>query len=168
MNNEQQGPGEQPVATRWPELLTALGLLALGLVVVADSLRIGAGWADDGPKSGYFPFYVGLMLCGAAAWIAVSQLRHWRQVQVFADKSQLRSVAKILWPMVVYVALIKPLGIYVCSAALIVYFMARHGQHRWYSTAAVAIGVPLFFFAVFERWFLVALPKGPIEALLGF
>jgi putative tricarboxylic transport membrane protein len=32
----------------------------------------------------------------------------------------------------------------------------------------VAIGVPLAFFVVFERWFLVPLPKGPIEAALGF
>ena len=29
-------------------------------------------------------------------------------------------------------------------------------------TAAVAVGVPLFFYGVFERWFLVPLPKGPI------
>jgi hypothetical protein len=34
-------------------------------------------------------------------------------------------------------------------------------------TASVAIGVPLFFFFVFERWFLVLLPKGPIEAMFG-
>jgi len=27
---------------------------------------------------------------------------------------------------------------------------------------------PERFFGVFERWFLVALPKGPLEALLGF
>jgi putative tricarboxylic transport membrane protein len=31
----------------------------------------------------------------------------------------------------------------------------------------VAVGVPLFFLLVFERWFLVPLPKGPLEALLG-
>jgi hypothetical protein len=35
-------------------------------------------------------------------------------------------------------------------------------------TAAVSLGVPLFFFGVFERWFLVALPKGPLEAYFGF
>ena len=31
----------------------------------------------------------------------------------------------------------------------------------------VAIGVPLFFYAVFERWFLVLLPKGPLERAFG-
>jgi hypothetical protein len=31
----------------------------------------------------------------------------------------------------------------------------------------VSIGTMVAFFLVFERWFLVPLPKGPIEALLG-
>jgi hypothetical protein len=35
-------------------------------------------------------------------------------------------------------------------------------------TTAVALGVPLAFFLVFERWFLVSLPKGPLEAFFGF
>ena len=37
--------------------------------------------------------------------------------------------------------------------------------------AKVVVGgvlVPLVLFVVFEIWFLVPLPKGPVEALLGF
>ena len=82
--------------------------------------------------------------------------------------SQLGMVWAITWPMAVYVALVQPLGIYLASALLIAYFMRRHGQYRLPALSAVSLGVPLFFFVVFERWFLVALPKGPIEAALGF
>ena len=32
----------------------------------------------------------------------------------------------------------------------------------------IAIGVPVAIFLMFEKWFLVALPKGPIEYWLGF
>ena len=46
--------------------------------------------------------------------------------------------------------------------------MRRHGRYSWAPTPGVARGVPLFFFLVFERWFLVPLPKGPLERLLGF
>jgi len=46
--------------------------------------------------------------------------------------------------------------------------MLRHGKHGAALTAAVSLGVPLFFFLVFERWFLVALPKGPLEAYFGY
>ena len=63
--------------------------------------------------------------------------------------------------------MIFPLGIYIASTLLIAYFMRRYGKYRWRLTAAVSVGVPLLFFAVFERWFLVPLPKGPLERLLG-
>ncbi|MGI9154095.1 MAG: hypothetical protein ACR2IY_09515, partial [Rubrivivax sp.] len=42
------------VSPRWVELGVALALIALALVVIVDSLRVGAGWAEDGPKAGYF------------------------------------------------------------------------------------------------------------------
>jgi putative tricarboxylic transport membrane protein len=160
--------GGADVGVRWPELLVALGLMLLAGMVIADSVRVGTGWGDDGPRSGYFPFYIGLTLLGAGAWIAITQLRQWSRHQTFAARSQLASVWAILWPMTLYVALITGLGIYVSSALLIAYFMLRHGKHRWVLTAAVAVGTPLLFFIVFERWFLVPLPKGPLEALLGF
>ncbi len=159
----------QAVGVRWPELAVALLLLATGVLVVADSLRVGIGWADDGPRAGYFPFYIGLALLGSSGWVALQQLLAWRRQDAeFAERSQLASVWAILWPMAVYVGLVALLGIYVASFALIGYFMIRHGKHGWLLTVAVSLGVPLACFAVFERWFLVPLPKGPIEAMLGF
>ena len=155
------------VGVRWPELLVALFLLGLALLVIADSLRVGTGWGEDGPRSGYFPFYIGLALALASAWTALKQLRRWRVVEVFAERAQLRSVMAILLPMVVYVGAIALTGIYFASAVLIGYFMVRHGKHGVVLTAGVALGVPLFFYLIFERWFLVPLPKGPLEALVG-
>jgi putative tricarboxylic transport membrane protein len=70
--------------------------------------------------------------------------------------------------MVVYVGLIAGLGIYVASFMLIAYFMKRHGKYGWPPTLAVAVAVPIAFFLLFERWFLVLLPKGPLERALGF
>jgi putative tricarboxylic transport membrane protein len=155
------------VGARWPELLVALFLMALAALVIADSLRVGTGWGDDGPRSGYFPFYIGLALLGASGWTALQAVRRWRVVQAFAEREQLRSVLAILLPMVVYVGVIALLGIYLASLLLIAYFMVRHGKHGIAVTAGVALGVPLAFYGVFERWFLVPLPKGPLEALLG-
>jgi hypothetical protein len=34
--------------------------------------------------------------------------------------------------------------------------------------APIALGVPLAVFLIFEKWFLLPLPKGPIEEYLGF
>jgi putative tricarboxylic transport membrane protein len=153
---------------RWPEVLMAAFMLGLAVLVIIDSRRVGTDWGDDGPKSGYFPFYIGLMLALSSGWILLSQLLRWsRDTEVFAEHDQLRLVMAVFVPMVLYVALIFGIGIYFSSAVLIGYFMLRHGRYRYAITLPVAIGVPLFFYVVFERWFLVMLPKGPIENLLG-
>ena len=38
-----------------------------GAIVIVDSLRVGITWADDGPRAGYFPFYIGCLLAFAGA-----------------------------------------------------------------------------------------------------
>ena len=165
-------PTEPSLGSRWPELGVAGFLMALALLVITDSLRVGIGWADDGPRSGYFPFYIGLLLFASSGFILASQLWRWRQADpadsAFASRAQLAQVLAVFWPMCVYVALIFPLGIYVASAVLIAYFMLRYGKYRSAITLPVSLGVPLLFFLVFERWFLVPLPKGPLETWLGF
>ncbi len=162
-------PNADEVGQRWPEAVVAALLAAVGALVIADSLRVGTGWSDDGPRSGYFPFYIGCLLVAASGWVLLNQLLHWgRDNGVFAEKAQLRQVVAIGVPMVVHVVLIYPLGIYVASILLIGYFMRRYGSYGWPLTAGVAVGVPLVLFLVFERWFLVPLPKGPLERLLGF
>ena len=156
------------VGSRGPELVVALFLMALAVLVIVDSLRVGTGWSDEGPRSGYFPFYIGLALLVSSGWVALKQLLRWRTDNPgFADRAQIGLVWAVLWPSAVYVGAIAFLGIYAASFLLIAYFMFRHGKHAVPLTVAVAAGVPLAFFLVFEKWFLVPLPKGPLEALLG-
>ena len=164
MSNPEQ---DQTVGMRWPELFVALLLLAAAVLVIGDSLRVGIGWSEDGPRSGYFPFYIGIGLAASSGWIALQQLLNWQRNPGFAEKGQLRLVWAILWPMVLYVGLVAATGIYVASMVLIGFFMRKHGKHGWLTTAGVAVGVPLVCFLTFERWFLVPLPKGPFEAMLG-
>lgn len=167
MNDPRNTEEASDISARGPELGLALFLMALATLVIIDSLRVGVGWSDDGPRSGYFPFYIGSALFASSAWVAIGQLLRWKTLTAFASRAQISSVWSVLWPMVVYVALIKPLGIYVPSAILIAWFMARHGKHHGLTTAAVSVGVPIVFFLVFERAFKVPLPKGPLEALFG-
>ena len=164
--------GETPSSLRsWQvEFLTALFFVAVGLVVAIDSRRIGAGWAEDGPQAGYFPFYIGLALAAAGVLGLIDALRtrHRGANERFATREQLARVGQVFWPTCVYVAAIYLIGIYVASALFIAWFMRRHGSFGWTRTLLVALGVPLALFMLFERWFLVPLPKGPLERLLGF
>jgi hypothetical protein len=144
--------------------------MALGLLVVYDSHRVGVGWADDGPRSGYFPNIIGWILMGSGAWIAGTTVWRWKALadKVFVKREELKPVLLVLLPTIVYVGMIAVIGIYVASAIYIGAFMRLQGKYRWPATIAVAIGVPAAIFALFELWFLVPLPKGPIERLLGF
>ena len=154
---------------RGPELVVGMIIMGLAGLVITDSMRVGIGWGDEGPQAGYFPFYIGLILLAASGVVVVSTLLKWSQSQaVFATRAELVPVFQMLVPMVMYVVAMVFLGIYLPSAILIGYFMRHHGQFAWPSSLGVSIGVPLVFFLVFEKWFLVPLPKGPIENMLGF
>ena len=141
------------------------GLMAA--LTIGGSLRVGIGWGLEGPRAGFFPFYVGLALAAASVFNLASAIPIARR-KIFAEWPQLRHVVSVFLPTAVYAALIPFLGIYVSSALLIGSFMKWLGHYSWPITMLVAIGVPLVTFFLFEDWFLVALPKGPVEALFGY
>jgi hypothetical protein len=166
-----EGTGaERGVQTRWVELVVALLTMAGGTIVVVDSIRIGITWAEDGPRAGYFPFYIGATLVATGAWIALQTLRRWGKLagSSFATRSELRPVFSMLLPTIGYVVLIYLVGIYIASAIYIAGFMLWQGKFGWLPTAATSLGVPIALFLLFEIWFLVPLPKGPVENLLGY
>lgn len=161
-NAADQGP-----AHRYIELVFA-GLMGLfAIAVVYGAWRAGIGWGFEGPKAGFFPFIMGAGLIGATA------VNIWHGLQgskskIFADWDQLKQVGAVTLPIVVYIALIPYIGIYVASVLLIGYFMMKISDYGPVRTLIISIAVPFITFLVFERWFLVALPKGPLEAMLGY
>lgn len=157
----ESGPKQRAV-----EVGTALLTLVFGLIVLYGSVIVGFGWGSDGPQAGFFPFYVGLIICVCSIINMVSGLREDPDA-LFAENQQLVQVLKVLIPACIYVALVPFLGIYLPSVALIVLFMVWLGHYGWPLSLAVALGVPAFFYVTLERWFMIPLPKGPIEAMFG-
>jgi hypothetical protein len=150
------------------EMVVATVLFLLGALVVYDSIRLGSRWAEDGPQAGYFPFYIGLIICISTGVIFFRAL----SVKALARKSfvgreALALVLKMLVPSILYVILIRFAGIYVASTIFIAFFMLWLGKYSWAKSVAVGLGVSVVFFLLFEVWFKVPLPKGPLEAALG-
>ncbi|MEO5764758.1 MAG: tripartite tricarboxylate transporter TctB family protein [Casimicrobiaceae bacterium] len=164
----REGGGD--VQTRWVELVVALLVVAGGIVVIVDALRVGIAWGEYGPKAGYFPFYIGCMLVASGGWIAARTLMAWGKLagETFVTRAELRPVLQMLLPTVVYVIVIYFLGIYVASAIYIAGFMLWQGKFKWPITLATSLGVPIALFLLFEVWFLVPLPKGPFEQFIGY
>jgi hypothetical protein len=153
------------------EIVVAALFLAFGAVVVWDSRRLGAQWGSDGPQAGYFPFYIGAIICVSSIINLYSAVVKGSR-DAFVEWGQLRLILIVLVPTLVYVALIAnpvySLGIYVPSALFIAFFMRLLGKYGWAKIAAVSVGTVVAFFVMFEIWFKVPLPKGPFEAAFGF
>ena len=163
---EGQGGGKVAFRQKSAEIVVAALFFLAGAIVVYDSLRLGTKWAEDGPEAGYFPFIVGVLICAAAAINLVAVFAWARDDKPFVEVEQLKMVLAVLVPTAVYVGLIGWLGIYVASILFIAFFMRWLGKYDWWKLAAVSIGNSVFFFVIFEVWFKIPLPKGPLEALL--
>jgi hypothetical protein len=146
----------------------ALLVAVFALIVIAGSLRVGIGWGAEGPQAGFVPFYVGLLILGSSLVNFGAKFAERSDHRLFAEWGQLGKVMSVLVPTAIYVALVPWIGIYTASTLLIALFMRWLGGYGWGLVAAISLGVPLVIFLVFEKWFLLPLPKGPIEAFLGF
>ena len=158
------------VQQRWLELVTALFFIAIGAIVVTDSFRTGFRWASDGPQPGYFPFYIGCTLIAAAGWIVFQTVRNWKSDggnTQFSSGEQTKLVLQMFIPICVFVAAVFFLGIYVAGTIYIAAFMMWQGKFSLFKSVLVSVGVLAVLFGLFELWFQVPLPKGPIEALFG-
>jgi hypothetical protein len=160
--------GRAAFSQKTAEIVVAAVFLLLGAVVIFDSVRLGVSWGEDGPQAGYFPFYIALIICLSSLVNAVYALMvRPEKSKAFVEIGQLRLVLAVLVPTAIYTAVIGWLGIYVASILFVGLFMRWLGKYAWWKVLAVSVGNSVVFFLIFEMWFSIPLPKGPVEALLG-
>jgi len=153
------------------DAVVAAVLFVIGAVVVVQARALGAGWTSDGPGSGYFPFYIGLILCIASAGIVYQAVvSEKRDRRTFVDREQFVRVLSVFVPAIFYVLAIVFVGIYVASAIYIAVFMIVLGKYPAWKAALIGVIVSAAFFAMFEVWFKVPLYKGTLAplAFLGY
>lgn len=161
---------DSPAVTknRTVDAVVAAILFVVGAVVIVESRRLGAGWSSDGPGAGYFPFYIGLIICISCLGILYqSLLSKSADRRTFVDREQLGRVLSVLLPVAVYIFAIVFLGLYVASAIYIALFMIILGKYNPVRSVLLGVVVSAVFFMMFEVWFKVPLYKGRLEPL-GF
>lgn len=168
-NNQNPNTAQGTVRSVVVDLVVAALVFALGALVAFDSWRLGMRWVSDGPQAGYFPFYIGFLICTCSAVVFVQALlRVKTDRKVFVTTGQLKQVLVILVPSAFYVLGVWWIGIYVSSALFIALFMIFAGHYGWLRSTIVGLAICLTAFTLFEMWFKIPLPKGPLERLLGF
>jgi putative tricarboxylic transport membrane protein len=154
--------------TRSAEVVTYLILLALASVLAFDNWRSGMGWAKDGPQSGYVPFYLCMILGGASIFGLASIFLKRTAAKTFVTRDQLRRVMQVFIPTLLFCVVTQWLGIYVASFLLVAGFMRFIGRIALWKSLVTSFVFAAIMFATFEIAFDVIMPKGPLEAALGF
>ena len=162
--------GRGIVSNHTMEIATAIAIMIAGALVMTSNYELGMGWDSNGPQSGYFPFYIGVILFISSMSILIGELMKGSAADdgSFVDGRPFRRVLRILIPTIIYAVAIVYIGIYVATAVFISVFMVWLGRYRVIVAALFGVGIALALFLTFEVWFLVPLPKGPLEALLGY
>jgi putative tricarboxylic transport membrane protein len=170
MHEEKSAPDERAlISNRTVDIVVALLLLGVCAIVIFDSTRLGFNWREgEGPAPGYYPFYVAVILGIASLVNLISALRGRGITGVFVTTRAFGRVLAVLVPSIIFVGLIRYIGLYASAALFIFSFMTFIGRENPLKAAAIAVAVPFVLFLMFEKWFLVPLPKGPIEAWLGY
>lgn len=162
-----------PVARTYTvDIWTMVVLGGFALLMAYDNYRTGIAWADDGPRPGYFPFYLSIILLLASIYGLVKSLRGRAATkdggEVFVTRDQLKRVALVFIPTVAFCVATQWLGLYVASFLLITGFMLFVGKIAAWKSLLTGLIFSALMFYVFEVQFDVIMPKGPLEALFGY
>jgi len=164
---QQESPEPSAASTRTLEIATSIFFLVVGSLVMWDSSRLGAGWGTDGPQSGYFPFYIGMLMNLASSINLVLAIQS-SNAESFVSRPALKLVLAIFLPCLVYVAAMQWIGLYLASVVFIAVFMRWQGKFSIFKSVLTSVLVVVVLFVMFEIWFKVPLIKGPLEAALGY
>jgi hypothetical protein len=154
------------VSGRSLEAGTAFATGAFGAAVVVSSLDNGIGWSAAGVDAGTFPFIVGLIILGGSIFNLV---QGWLQARdVVLRPSELKRLAALFVPAVIYVGVIPLIGVYVASAFYVFGALAWHRRGSFVFAGLSAIATAVALYLIFELTFQISLPRGALGDALGF
>jgi putative tricarboxylic transport membrane protein len=154
---------------RQADIICALCLLGLAVLVAWESLQLNVGWGLNGPEGGFFPFWLAVGLGGCcivslaqAIWHVAPALR-----QPFVKPGGWVLLLKVLLPATTMVLLTELIGLYPAAALYIAFYMRWIGRYDWPLILAVSVCIPLGSYFLFDKWFLLPMPKGWWGAYFG-
>ena len=151
------------VSVRTMEIVTALMFIIVGIVVMVGSLKLGAKWGSDGPESGYFPFYLSLIILVCSSVTLIQSIRAKELAdETFVEREPFRQVMAVLVPAALFVLGVQLIGIYVAGVIYITFFMVWLGKYAVWKALAVGLGVSVVLYMMFEYWFQIPLPHGSL------
>ena len=156
-------------SNRSVDAAVSLLLLALAATLGYDNWRTGIAWDSTGPEPGYFPFYLSMILGAASLYgLVAAYLSRREALETFVTRAQAKRVLAVFVPTLLFCLATQFLGVYVASFLLITGFMRFVGKIALWKSLLTALAFTAAMFITFDIAFDVIMPKGPLEAALGY
>ncbi|OIP91520.1 MAG: hypothetical protein CO013_13405 [Syntrophobacterales bacterium CG_4_8_14_3_um_filter_58_8] len=148
---------------RKAEMWVALAFAFLGILVIADSIRLGFMWGMSGPESGFFPFYLGVGVVISSLIVFSNAFTQYKKEGAGKPLMPPGAIKPILWVLIPSVAMIvitEFVGLHLAAALYLGFYMRAVGKIGWVTTLLVSIISPLTLYITFDKLFLIPLPQG--------
>jgi hypothetical protein len=153
--------------TKTADILVAIVLLGFGLIVMWDSFRLGSGWGMEGPKAGFFPFLMAAIAVAGCVVVVRQAMKGTSSVKgnkPFVPSGGMKPVLTVFIPACGMILLTEVVGLYVAAMIYLAGYIRIVGEYRWRTVLLVSIPIPLIFYWVFEKIFLIPMPAGMFGA----
>lgn len=159
------------MSMRTADIVVAAIIMCLGIVVALDSWLRGSGWGPEGPRAGFFPFLLAIVVVVGCMVVVGQALRGTGTARAgvpFVLAGGLRPVLTVFIPAALMVLLTEAVGLYLAAMIYLTVYIRGAGEFRWRTALSVGILVPVVFYILFDKLFLIPMPRGVFGGRLGF
>jgi putative tricarboxylic transport membrane protein len=151
-----------PQSMRWPYRVAGVMILGLGVFVTVNALGLRY-YTSIGPGPGFFPFWLGVVLCGLAVAMLAGTLAG-RQEPVkgpfFASAMGYGRVGAVVLCLLAATLLLNRLGFCLAMLAIDFFLLRIVGRHGLILSLVLALIGSFGVYFVFTHWLTVPLPPG--------
>ena len=141
------------------ERVMGVAAVLVGVVAIAESLRLTEDTLTGGLGTRFLPLSLGLIIAVLGGAIALRPARG-RAAQAPAGAGGRLRIGATLVGLVLYALVFERLGFLISSSAFVALLLVFYGERRWPVVLVVAVGAAVATYAVFARWLGVPLPPG--------
>jgi len=157
------------MTTKTGDIVVAVILLCFGLIVGWDSIRLGSGWGLEGPRPGFFPLIMTILVVGGCL-ISIRQSMTGKSsvkgTKPFVLPGGFQPVLTVFFPAVGMIILTEVIGLYLAAMIYLASYIRVIGGYRWSTVLLISVPIPLIFYVLFDKIFLIPMPMGLYGAQL--
>jgi putative tricarboxylic transport membrane protein len=133
--------------------------LALGILLISLGIKLPPG-KEGAPGPGFFPVWIGVGLLAFSVFLWVRPQGTQRLGDLFPRGKEARRVAWALLALILYAALLKPIGFLITTFLLFLTLLQFYQRGRWWAAVALSLAAVLGSYWLFARFFEMPLPEG--------